>query len=143
MFVSGCGEMSVGLREQGIYTLHDQVVSEVAQRWAKAFQCKVTIKTDLEQHRWADPRQQADIVGWYFTPRGHSMGWMADVETNDSLSDLHVSRKWAQAAVPGVPMYLLVPSGCKALAEQFAASKAICFTGIYEYRLYNGIVQIL
>jgi hypothetical protein len=29
--------MSTGLHEQGIITIHDQVVSLVAQRWAKAF----------------------------------------------------------------------------------------------------------
>ena len=61
--------MSTVLREQGIQTIHDQVVSEVAQRWAKAFQCKVTIKTSLGQNLWADPKQQSDIVGWYFSPR--------------------------------------------------------------------------
>ena len=41
--------MSAVLREQGIVTVHDQVVSLVAQRWAKAFHCKVTIQTSLEQ----------------------------------------------------------------------------------------------
>ena len=39
--------MSTTLREQGIETIHDQVVSLVAQRWAKAFQCRVTIHTSL------------------------------------------------------------------------------------------------
>ena len=41
--------MSLTLREQGIETVHDEVVSQVAQRWAKAFVCKVTIKSGLEQ----------------------------------------------------------------------------------------------
>ena len=54
--------MSIALREQGIETVHDQVVSLVAQRWAKAFVCKVTIRTSLEQNPWADPLQQCDIV---------------------------------------------------------------------------------
>ena len=39
--------MSPTLREQGIETVHDEVVSLVAQRWAKVFVCKVTIKTAL------------------------------------------------------------------------------------------------
>ena len=56
--------MSTVLREQGIVTVHDQVVSLVAQRWAKAFHCKVTIQTGLEQSPWADPQQLCDIVGW-------------------------------------------------------------------------------
>jgi hypothetical protein len=56
--------MSTGLHEQGIVTIHDQVVSLVAQRWAKAFHCKVTIQIGLEQTPWADPQQPCDIVGW-------------------------------------------------------------------------------
>jgi hypothetical protein len=56
--------MSAVLREQGIVTIHDQVVSLVAQRWAEAFHCKVTIHTGLKQNPWADPQRQCDIVGW-------------------------------------------------------------------------------
>ena len=41
--------MSAVLREQGIVTVHDQVVSLVAQQSAKAVQCKVTIHIGLEQ----------------------------------------------------------------------------------------------
>lgn len=47
-------------KEAGIETVHDQVVSLVAQRWAKAFRCKVTIHTGLEQNPWADLQQQCD-----------------------------------------------------------------------------------
>jgi hypothetical protein len=73
------------LREQGIVTVHDQVVSLVAQRWAKAFHCKVTIHTGLEQDPWADPQQQCDIVGWQVSSAGSTMEWMAEVETDDSI----------------------------------------------------------
>ena len=62
--------MTVMLREQGIVTVHDQVVSLVAQRWAKAFRCKVTIHTSLDQNPWADPQQQCDIVGWHVSSGG-------------------------------------------------------------------------
>ena len=77
--------MSTVLREQGIVTIHDQVVSWVAQRWAKAFHCKVTIHTSLEENPWADPRQQCDIVGWQVSSAGNTMEWMAEVETDDSI----------------------------------------------------------
>ncbi len=69
--------MSTVLREQGIVTVHDQVVSLVAQRWAKAFHCKVTIHTGLEQNPWADPQQQCDIVGWQVSsPATRWNGWL-------------------------------------------------------------------
>ena len=68
--------MSTALREQGIVTVHDQVVSLVAQRWAKAFHCKVTIRTGLEQNPWADPQQQCDIVGWRVSSSGNTVEWI-------------------------------------------------------------------
>ncbi len=108
-------------REQGIQTVHDQVVSEVAQRWANSVHCKVTIKTSLEQNLWADPKQQSDIVGWYFSPRGNHMEWIAEVETEDTFLDPATRTRWQQAAVPGIPMYLLIPRGNKVVAEKLVA----------------------
>ena len=55
--------MSLTLREHGIETVHDQVVALVAQRWAKAFVCKVTVRSGLEQSPWAEPEQLCDIAG--------------------------------------------------------------------------------
>ena len=80
--------MSTVLREHGIVTVHDQVVSLVAQRWAKAFHCKVTIHTSLEENPWADPQQQCDIVGWQVSSAGNRMEWMAEVETDDSIRNV-------------------------------------------------------
>jgi len=135
--------MSTILREKGIETIHDQVVSEAAQRWARAFQCKVTIKTDSDHNPWADPGQQSDIAGWSFSPLGNSMQWMAEVETEDSLQDPDTHRKWKRTAVAGVPMYLLIPRGNRAQAEKIAASVNLRFSSIYEYGFVNGVVQIL
>lgn len=135
--------MSTILREQGIQTIHDQVVSEVAQRWAKAFRCKVTIKTSLDQNPWADPKQLSDIVGWYFSPQGNSMEWMAEVETEDTLSDPATFGRWQRAAVPGTPMYLLIPRGSLNVAQKLAGAAGVRFTGIYQYGFFNGVVQIL
>ena len=137
------GAMSTILREPGILTVHDQVVSEVAQRWAKAFRCKVTIKTSLEQNRWAGPQQLSDIVGWYFSPPGDRMEWMAEVDTEDTLSDPATHLRWQRAAVPGIPFYLLIPRGHKAVAEKLAAAAGVHFSGIYQFNFFNGVVQIL
>ena len=135
--------MSTALREEGIHTVHGQVVSEVAQRWARAFQCKVTIKTEPGQNLWADPRQQSDIVGWHFSPRGNQMEWVAEVETEDSLSEPAAGARWRQATVPGIPIYLLVPRGNRMKAETLAGIVNVQFSSIYEYRFLNGVVQIL
>ena len=135
--------MSTMIKEQGIETIHDLVVSEAAQRWARAFQCKVTIKTNSDHNPWADPAQQSDIAGWSFSPQGNSMQWMAEVETEDSLYDPNTHRKWKRARVAGVPMYLLIPRGNRAQAEKIAESLDLRFSSIYEYGFVNGVVQIL
>jgi hypothetical protein len=135
--------MSTILRESRIETVHDQVVSEVAQRWAKAFQCRVTIKTGLDHNSWDDPHQESDIVGWDFSPRGNRLLWTAEVETTDSLSEPDAHRKWQRVAAPGIPLYLLIPRGTRALAEKMAVSADLRFSSIYEYGFVNGVVQIL
>ena len=109
--------MSLTLREQGIETTHDRVVSLVAERWAKAFVCKVTIKTGFEQNPWAEPHQLSDIVGWYVSSGGNTMEWMAEVETEDSLGDAQVADKWKR---DDHPRHSLL-SSCASRAERYGA----------------------
>ena len=135
--------MGTTFREQGIETVHDRVISLVAQRWAKAFQCKVTIHTSLEQDPWAGPEQQCDIVGWQVSSAGNRMEWMAEVETADSIGDPEALSKWKQAVLPGIPFYLLVPRGCKELAQKLAEDASIQFSCIYEYQFVNDLCQVL
>jgi hypothetical protein len=135
--------MDTVLREQGIVTIHDQVVSLVAQRWAKAFHCKVTIHTGLEQNLWADPQQQCDIVGWQVSSAGNTMEWMAEVETDDSIRDVATVSAWKEAVVRGIPFYLFVPRGLKESAQKLAGDASVPVSGIYEYTFVNGLCQVL
>jgi hypothetical protein len=135
--------MSALLREQGIVTVHDQVVSLVAQRWARAVRCKVTIHTSLEQNPWADPQQQCDIVGWHVSSAGNTMEWMADVETDESIRNAETVSGWKQAVVRGIPFYLLVPRGLKESAQKLAGDASVPFSGIYEYTFVNDLCQVL
>ena len=130
------------LREQVIVTVHDQVVSLVAQRWAKAFHCKVTIHTGLEQNPWADPQQQCDIVGWQVSSAGNTMEWMAEVETDDSIRDVATGSAWKEAVVGGIPLYLFVPRGLKESAQKLAGDASVPVSGIYEYTFVNGQCQV-
>jgi hypothetical protein len=135
--------MSTTLREQGIESVHDQVVSLVAQRWAKAFHCKVTIHTAVEQNPWADPNQQCDIVGWYVSSGGNAMEWMAEVETEDSLADPQTVVNWRKVVARGIPFYLLVPRGMKESAQKLAQDASVVFSCVYEYSFMNDICHVL
>jgi hypothetical protein len=135
--------MNTGLRESGIVTVHDQVVSLVAQRWAKAFHCKVTIHTNLEEDPSAVPHQLCDVVGWHVGSSGNTMEWMAEVETVDSIKDVATVSKWREAVVRGIPFYLFVPRGLKESAEKLARGAFIPVSGIYEYTFVNGLCTVL
>jgi hypothetical protein len=135
--------MTTSLREHGAETVHDQVVSLVAQRWAKAFVCKVTVKTGVEQHAWEGPEQRCDIVGWYVSSGGDTMEWMAEVETEESLSDMQVSDKWKRTMARGIPFYLLVPQGLKESAHKLTEDASVVINCIYEYTFINGVCYIL
>jgi hypothetical protein len=135
--------MNTALRENGIVTVHDQVVSLVAQRWAKAFHCKVTIHTGLEQDHWAAPQQLCDIVGWQVGSSGNTIEWMAEVETDDSIKDVATVSKWRGTVVRGIPFYLLVPRGLKESAQRLARGAVVPVSGIYEYTFVNGLCTLL
>ena len=135
--------MSPTVRERGIETVHDQVVSVVAQRWAKAFVCKVTIRTGLEQNPWAEPEQACDIVGWYVNSGGHTMEWMAEVETEDSLGNAQIIDKWRGMISRGIPFYLLVPRGMKEAALKLTQEQSMTVSCIYEFTFINGVCHIL
>jgi hypothetical protein len=135
--------MSLTLREQGIETVHDEVVSQVAQRWAKAFVCKVTIKSGVDQNPWTEPDQLCDIVGWYVSSGGNTKEWMAEVETEGSLGDTQVVDKWKRTITRGIPFYLLVPRGLKEVAFKLTQEQAITVSYVYEFTFINGVCHIL
>ena len=119
------------------------MVSEVAQRWANTVHCKVIIKTSLEQNLWADPKQQSDIVGWYFSPRGQPHGIDRRGRDGGHTFESSHSRPMQHAAVPGISRYLLFPRGNKVVAEELVAAADVLCTSIYQYNFFNGVTQIL
>ena len=109
----------------------------------QSVRCKVTIHTSLEQNLWADPLQQCDIVGWHVSSAGNTMEWMVEVETDESIREAATVSGWKQAAVRGIPFYLLVPRGLKESAQKLAGEAAVPVSGIYEYTFVNDLCQLL
>ncbi|HKW86676.1 MAG TPA: hypothetical protein VJM82_06380 [Nitrospiraceae bacterium] len=135
--------MSTITREVGIQSLHDHVVSLVAQRWAKSVHCTVTINTDGERHRWAgSDRSYPDIVGWRLNFGRNTIEWVAEVETEESLSDPETHGRWQEDAVLGVPFYLFVPKGHRETAQKLAATTGVTLNGVYEYTFVNEMFQL-
>jgi hypothetical protein len=135
--------MSTTLREQGIETVHDQVVALIAQRWAEAFVCKVTIRTSVDRNPWTDSDQPCDIVGWYVSSGGNTMEWMAEVETEESLMNPQIVEKWKKAMIRGIPFYLLVPRGFKESALKLSQDASLTFNYVYEFTFINEVCHLL
>ena len=135
--------MSPTLREQGIETVHDQVVSLAAQRWAKAFVCKVSVRIGHEPDPWGEANQPCDIVGWYVSSGGNTMEWMAEVETEESLADTQVVDKWRRAISRGIPFYLLVPLGMKEFTNKLIQDNSLLVSCMYEFTFINGVCHLL
>jgi len=135
--------MSTITREAGIQSLHDHVVSLVAQRWAKSAPNKITINTDAERHQWAvSDRSYPDVVGWRFNGGKNTIEWIAEVETEESLSEPETHSRWREGAVLGVPFYLFVPKGHRETAQKLAVTAHVTLNGIYEYFFLNGVFQL-
>lgn len=118
-----------------IQSLHDQVVSLVAQRWARSFQCKVTINPGAK-------RGEPEVFGWQFSPGGNTVEWVAEVETEESLAQLNRYRRWQQLAGRGLPFYLIVPRGYRQTVKQLAGMAGVDINGIYEYAFTNDTFQL-
>nr|MBI3614506.1 hypothetical protein [Nitrospirota bacterium] len=118
-----------------IGSLHDQVVSLVAQRWAKSFQCKVTINPGSET-------TEPDVFGWQFSPAGNRVEWIAEVETEESLTGLDRYKRWQTLADKSVPFYLFVPKGYRSKVRQLAVMAGVDLNGIYEYAFLNETFQL-
>jgi hypothetical protein len=71
------------------------------------------------------------------------MEWMAEVETEDSLTDIQIIDKWKRTITRGIPFYLVVPRGMKDLAFKLTQEQLILVNCIYEFTFINGVCHIL
>jgi hypothetical protein len=137
------GEVMHTLTPVGVQSVHDHVISLVAQRWAKSFQCRVTIKPDGGANGWkALDESDPDIIGWQFAPGGNKVEWIAEVETEESLSDPQTRARFQMQSALGVPFYLFVPKGYRRAVQALAMRVGVSFNGIYEYAFTNETFQL-
>jgi hypothetical protein len=71
------------------------------------------------------------------------MEWMAEVETEASLSDPQIADKWMRTMKRGIPFYLLVPRGLKDSVQKLKQDASLVISCIYEYTVINGVCHIL
>jgi hypothetical protein len=135
--------MSTITRDIVTQSVHDQIVNLVAQRWARSWQCQITINSDEERAKWAESdRSYADIVGWTFKAGKNKVEWVAEVETEESLTAAGLSGRWQDDLGLGVPLFVFVPKGRRVEAQKIALRSNVMLNGIYEYSFVNGAFQL-
>ncbi len=135
--------MSTIIRDVATQSVHDQVVNLVAQRWARSWQCQVTINSDEDRAKWAQTdRSYADIVGWSFKAGRNKVEWVAEIETEASLAEAGISGLWQNDVGMGVPLFVFVPKGRRVEAQKLALRSNVTLNGVYEYSFVNGAFQL-
>jgi hypothetical protein len=84
----------------------------------------------------------ADIIGWTFKAGRNKMEWVAEVETEDSLTAAGTSGRWQDDMGLSVPLFLFVPKGRRVEAQTIARRFNITLNGVYEYSFVNGAFQL-
>jgi hypothetical protein len=136
--------MSATASDVGIQSFHDHIVNLVAQRWAKTMQCKVRVNTAAQEDQWNGPnRRYPDLVGWQLSSARNTVEWIAEVETEESFSELDAHGRWHDYTDLGLPFYLFVPKGYGATAKSFASRAGANINRVYEYEFLNETFQLL
>jgi hypothetical protein len=130
-------------RSAGRQSTHDRVIALVAERWASPQEHNITTNPGSERNRWAGSDDRyPDLVGWARGNSGDVLRWVAEVETEESVTEAEARGQWRTYAAIGVPFYLVVPQGYGARSRELARAAGVGLTAVYEYAFANGIFQL-
>lgn len=118
--------------------LHDRVVHLIGQRWTNSVRCNGS-----ETNGWSrSTRNTPDIVGWAKNAGRNTPLWIAEVETEDTITEEKARDRWQDFSARGVPLILIVPKGYKALARFYAMRTGVNIASIYEYALSENELEL-
>jgi len=122
-------------------SLHDQVVRLIGQRWTNSVNCSLETTPGSLTNGWASSAKSApDIVGWVPYSGRNTPLWIAEVETEDTITEEEARKRWQDFSALGAPLILFVPKGYKALARFYAMRAGASIASIFEYALStNGL----
>lgn len=124
-------------------TVHDHVVHVVAKRFAEPG--RYLIRTGAERGgrlRDETPPPMPDITGSRREGGLAAIEWLAEVETEETLTEAQAYGQWRQAASLHVPMYLIVPKGYRQAAWQLAFRAGVAVQHVFEYVLEDERVEL-
>jgi hypothetical protein len=114
-------------------SVHDHIVRLVARQWAKPLSYYITINPGAEKNIAAGRGQYPDLVGWKVAAGKKILQWVAEVETEESVTEAEARTQWRSYAGLGVPFYLIVPKGYRTPAQVCARRALLSLPHITEY----------
>ena len=120
----------------GMQSMHDRVVALAAQQWNNPLQHAITTNPGGQKNRWVGSEKiYPDIIAWKRDLNRDVAVWIAEVETQDSITSEEAYTQWKKYSNLNTPFYLIVPKGYRAYAKNLANRARITVSGIYEYEL--------
>ncbi len=84
-----------------------------------------------------------DVMGFESAQGQGGLQWVAEVETEDTVTLLKARTHWRQFAALGVPFYVIVPIGFRDLASVIAQHEGVPVAGIYHYWFDNRELRLI
>lgn len=135
--------MSTITRNFGKQSVHDLVISLVAQRWTNPLKYNITTNPGSEKNRWVgSDKNYPDVICWVKEFNRQRAQWIAEVETEESVTQAKARGQWRDYAAIGVPFYLIVPKGYRMSAQVYAVMAGVRVAGIYEFAFINRGFQL-
>jgi hypothetical protein len=132
-------------RDFGKQSIHDLVIGILKQRWMDTTKYNIDTNPGSEKNRWVGSeqnKQYPDLIAWAREFNRDRARWIAEVETEESVTVSEASGQWTGYAKLGLPFYLVVPIGYKRSAEMLAGTAGIKVARVYEYWFADNRLQI-
>lgn len=131
------------MRQVGKQPIHDFVIRSIPDLWEKRGRQSVEINPGSEKNKSAKAVDlYPDVMGFESEQGQGRLQWVAEVETEDTVT-LHKARThWRQSAALGVPFYVIVPIGFRDLAALIAQHEGVSVAGIYHYWFENQELRL-
>jgi hypothetical protein len=132
------------MRQIGKQPLHDFVIRSIPELWEKRGRQSIEINPGSEKNRSAKfVDLYPDVMGFESEQGQGRLQWVAEVETEDTITLRKARTQWRQSAALGVPFYVIVPIGFRDLAALIALHEGVPVAGFYHYWFENQKLRLI
>ena len=132
------------MRQIGKQPIHDFVIRSIPQLWERRGSQSVEINPGSEKNRCARSMDlYPDVMGFEYQEGQGQLRWVAEVETEDTVTLHKAGTHWRESAALGVPLYVIVPIGFRHLASFIAQHEGVPVAGFYHYWFHNQELQLI